>query len=144
MNSITSGTASKPIHVTEQDKVRLQKLISAAQRENDFRDDLSSLSAELVRATVVDSAKIPKDVVTMNTRVTLIDLDTSERLTFVLVFPEYANPDEGRFSILAPIGSGVLGYRTGDEFEWEVPAGKRRFKVARVSRQPEASGRTRP
>lgn len=138
MKESTTIASSKPIHITEHNKFRLEKLIIAAQRDFDFRDDLSSLSAELARATIIDSGKIPKNVVTMNSQVTLIDLDTAERLTFFLVFPENADPEEGRFSVLAPIGTGVLGYRTGDEFEWDVPAGKRRFKIAKVTYQPGA------
>jgi regulator of nucleoside diphosphate kinase len=57
-----------------------------------------------------------------------------------LVFPENADLKQGKVSILAPIGTAMLGYEVGDIFEWDVPAGKRRLKVKRIIYQPEASG----
>lgn len=138
MSSTTKTNGDLPIRITEQDKTRLQKLIATMRREKDLRDDLTALSVELDRAIVVEPEKIPSDVVTMNSQVAIIDLDTSERLIFTLVFPEDADADQNKVSVLAPIGSGMLGYHAGDEFEWGVPAGKRRFKIAEVTYQPEA------
>lgn len=126
------------ICVTNQDKARLKILIDANERERVQRDDLSALAYELDRATVVEPEVIPRNTVTMNSRVSVVDLDTSERFAFTLVFPKDADQDAKKISVLAPLGSGMLGYRTGDEFEWNVPAGKRRLKIARVSYQPEA------
>ena len=76
----------------------------------------------------------------MNSRADIVDLDSGETVTFTLVFPADANADEGRISVLAPIGAGMLGYRVGDEFEWQVPQGMRRMKVTKVHYQPEAAG----
>ena len=92
------------------------------------------------RAVIVDPKKIPSDVITMNSRAELRDLDTEETVVFTLVFPWEADVDLGKISILAPIGSGMLGYRVGDEFEWKVPEGVRRMKVMKVYYQPEAAG----
>ena len=127
-----------PIYITEQDKNRLQSMIQKYLRGKDQREDLTTLSAELNRAVTVDADQIPPNVVTMNSKISIVDLDTSEKLSFTLVFPEDAEPDDNKFSVLAPIGSGVLGYRVEDEFEWEVPAGIRRFKITKISYQPEA------
>ena len=74
----------------------------------------------------------------MNSRAELIDLDSGERMEFTLVFPSDANIEAGKISALAPLGTAMLGYRVGDEFEWHVPYGTRRFKVNRVYFQPEA------
>ena len=76
----------------------------------------------------------------MNSTVVLTDLDTREEETYTLVYPENADTAQGKVSILAPIGTAMLGYRVGDVFEWEVPAGKRRLKVEKIVYQPEASG----
>jgi regulator of nucleoside diphosphate kinase len=92
------------------------------------------------RAVIVDPREVPPDLVTMNSCADILDLDSGETVTFTLVFPSEADVDEGKISILAPIGSGMLGYRVGDEFEWQVPAGIRRMRVTRVSYQPEAAG----
>ncbi len=76
----------------------------------------------------------------MNSKVEILDLDTQETMTYALVFPRDANIDEGRISILAPLGTAILGYRVGDEFEWEMPNGQRRLKIVKIPYQPEAAG----
>lgn len=136
-------TQSVPIHITEQDKSRLENMIGTILRNGKQRDDLSSLIAELDRATVVPARSISRNVVTMNSEVSIIDADTSERLKFTLVFPEDADAENDKVSILSPIGSGMLGYKVGDEVEWAVPAGIRRFKIAKVDHQPEAVSHSR-
>lgn len=131
----------KNIHITELDRQRLIDLIMDAQSKG-YRGSvyLEKLRGELARAEIVLPQEIPADVITMNSKVVLIDLDTQEEEIYTLVYPENANTTEGRVSILAPIGTAMLGYRVGDVFEWEVPAGKRRLKVDKILYQPEASG----
>ncbi|MGC9336382.1 MAG: GreA/GreB family elongation factor, partial [Anaerolineae bacterium] len=60
--------------------------------------------------------------------------------TYMLVFPRDADIDQAKISILAPIGTAMLGYRVGDVFTWEVPEGTRRLRVKEILYQPEASG----
>lgn len=48
--------------------------------------------------------------------------------------------DEDRISVLAPLGTALLGYRAGDTVEWDVPAGRRRYRIVKVVHQPEAAG----
>ena len=131
----------RPICVTSQDRQRLDDLLAEA-AVSDFRarGDLNGLAEELHRAVVVDSKDVPSDVITMNSRADMVDLESGETVTFTLVFPSEANIEEEKISVLAPIGAGMLGYRVGDEFEWNVPAGVRRMKVLRVHYQPEAAG----
>jgi len=66
------------------------------------------------------------------------DLDSGERMEFTVVFPDEADPAEGRISVLAPVGAGMLGYRVGDTFERRAPDGMRRLRVVEVTYQPEA------
>jgi len=94
----------------------------------------------LRRAVIVDPKDVFNDVITMNSRAEMRDLETGETVAFTLVFPSEANIDEEKISVLAPIGAGMLGYRVGDEFEWSVPGGLRRMKVMKVEYQPEAAG----
>ena len=131
----------KNIHITELDRKRLIDLITNAQ-SGEYRGSiyLEKLRGELNRASIVLPQEIPGDVITMNSKVALLDLDIQEQETYTLVYPENANSAEGRISILAPIGTAMLGYRVGDVFEWEVPAGKRRLKVDKILYQPEAAG----
>jgi regulator of nucleoside diphosphate kinase len=69
----------------------------------------------------------------------LIDLDTDEEEIFILVFPKDAEHTLGKISVLAPIGTAMLGHRVDDIFDWDVPSGKRKLKVKEILYQPEAS-----
>lgn len=101
---------------------------------------LKRLRHELNRAKIVKPEEIPGDVITMNSTVRLQDQETMEEEVYTLVFPENADVKNGKVSILAPIGTAMLGYRVGDTFEWEVPAGTRKLLVKAILFQPEASG----
>lgn len=133
--------SEKQIYVTELDLKRLKNLIDDAQ-SGEYRGSvyLERLREELERASVVPSREIPESVITMNSTVRLIDLETGEPETYTLVYPEDADLSAGKVSILAPVGTAMLGYAVGDVFEWEVPAGTRRLKVDAILYQPESSG----
>ena len=130
----------RDIFITEFDLERLNKLIAEERANGREKAYLSDLEEELGRATVVESKDIPADVITMNSKVNLKDLDTGEEMTFSLVFPQDADIDQGRISILAPIGTGMLGYEVGDILEWKVPAGLRKLEILEILYQPEAAG----
>ena len=105
------------------------------------RAEKMSLRGELERAEIVAPHEVPPDVITMNSRAELLDLDTNEHMEFTLVFPDEANIEEGKISVLAPLGTAMLGYGVGDEFEWTVPYGSRRLRVMKIHFQPEASAK---
>jgi len=133
--------SSKPIQITEFDLERLKKLLFEA-RYNEYRKSqyLEKLQMEIDRAHVVSPKDIPGDVITMNSTVSLVDLETGEEEVYTLVFPEDADLGQRKISVLAPIGTAMLGYEVGDVFEWDVPAGKRNLRVEKIIYQPEASG----
>lgn len=133
--------SGKPIQITRFDLERLNKLINEA-KFTEYRKSpyLEKLQLELDRAEVVSPQEVPSDVITMNSTVCLLDLDTGEEEIYTLVFPEDAELSQGKISVLAPIGTAMLGYEVGDVFEWEVPAGKRNLRVKKILYQPEASG----
>lgn len=130
------NTVKRTIYITRADMTRLRSLLTSAKNG---RDDLTSLRSELDHAHVVEPVDIPGDVITMNSQARLRDLETREMMTFTLVFPENASIEHDRISVLAPIGTAMLGQREGEEFEWEVPAGRVRLKVVKVLYQPEAA-----
>jgi regulator of nucleoside diphosphate kinase len=119
---------------------RLRKLLPDTRRTPGVPTDLQALADELDRAEVIAAKDVPADVITMNSRVRLLDLDTGEEETYTLVFPDDADINRNRISVLAPVGTGMLGYGVGDVIEWQVPGGIRRLKVASVLYQPEAAG----
>jgi regulator of nucleoside diphosphate kinase len=139
-NDAGTIAAKHAIHITSRDKRLLENMVAEADALRAApRAELKALAEELQRAVVVDPRDVPGDVITMNSRAEMLDLDTGETVTFTLVFPSQANIDEEKISVLAPIGAGMLGYRVGDEFEWQVPDGVRRMRVTQIHYQPEAA-----
>ena len=130
-----------PIYITSQDRQRLENLLMEVETSAPRKHgDLKALTEELHRAVIVDPRDVFSDVITMNSRAKMRDLESGETLAFTLVFPSEANIDEEKISVLAPIGAGMLGYRVGDEFEWNVPDVLRRMTVTKIEYQPEAAG----
>lgn len=121
-----------PIYVSRDDYSKLRLLIATALYSN-ASTALAKLRNELDRAAVIDPAAFPKDVVTMNSSVEFEDLGTSEIEEYTITFPEKADIDRNRISILAPIGTALIGCRVGDLVKWSTPGGIRKLKVRRVS-----------
>ncbi len=103
----------------------------------DPRENLDLLEIELEKCHVVAMENMPEDVVTMNSRVHLKNLDTEEDLTCTLVFPEQADLEHNHISIFAPLGMAILGRRIGETFEWVVPNGARHYRITEIFYQPE-------
>ncbi|HOM60744.1 MAG TPA: nucleoside diphosphate kinase regulator [Anaerohalosphaeraceae bacterium] len=131
----------RTLYITRFDKERLEELMGVARSfGGSSRADLQGLEEEMKRAHIVSPQEIPSDVVTMNSQVLLCDIDTLETMTYTLVFPKDADIDSGAISVLAPVGTAILGYRQGDIVEWPVPSGIRRLRIEKVLYQPEAAG----
>ncbi|MBP7637550.1 MAG: nucleoside diphosphate kinase regulator [Kiritimatiellae bacterium] len=131
----------RKLYVTQNDFERLQELLEGGGAVlNRDRKDLSALAEELKQATIVTPDSLPANVVTMNTRLRLMDLDTRQPFEMTVVFPQDADVDTGKVSIISPVGTAVLGYAEGDTIEWSVPAGTRRLQIEKILYQPEAAG----
>lgn len=132
-----SNTA--PIIVSSLDMERLEQLVELPAYRNFIGAD--ALRTELLRASVVDPDKIPSDVVTMNSTALVEDEDSKEAHELTLVYPREADGSPGKVSVLAPVGSAMLGLRIGQSIEWQVPGGRRlRLRVQAIRYQPESSG----
>lgn len=91
------------------------------------------LAEELSRATVLPEERMPRTVVRMNSRVTYVDEQSGQRREVVLVYPEDADPSNGKISILAPVGTALLGLEEGQTIDWPFPNGTtRRLRVERT------------
>lgn len=134
--------SQKTLSFTESDLAKLRKLVAKEREAGKTADEkyLAALESELDKGKVVKSEDIPSDIITMNSEVHLRDLKTQEERVYRLVFPEYADASLGKVSILAPIGTALLGYGVGDVIEWEVPAGVSKLEVIKILYQPEAAG----
>jgi regulator of nucleoside diphosphate kinase len=129
------------ITITTLDRMRLGTLVERHDQNQIERRYLESLLHELERAQPVDPEEVPADVVTMNSTVRLRDEVTGEMETYTLTYPDRANIAENRISVLAPMGTALLGARVGDGVEWDAPAGKVNFHIEEMLFQPEAVGR---
>jgi regulator of nucleoside diphosphate kinase len=90
-----------------------------------------ALAEELSRATVVPLERMPRNVVRMHSRVTYLDERSGERREVELVFPDEADLASGKVSVLAPVGSALLGLQAGQSIDWPFPdGGMRRLRVA--------------
>ncbi len=123
------------IIITEQDLARLLPVL-------DHFDSPAAeqLEAELQRAIRVEQRSTPPDVVTMNSEVVYEDHTSGARRTVRVVYPKDADASRGWVSVLAPIGSALLGLRVGQQIVWNVPSGPRRISVVEIRYQPEANG----
>jgi regulator of nucleoside diphosphate kinase len=131
----------RTIVITQADRDRLMGLIQRMEKNKSGETEyLTNLREELEKATIVDPHEVLADVITMNSTVRLRDLDDDEIMEVTLVYPHEADADENRVSVLAPVGTAIIGYQKGDIVEWPVPAGIIRLKVEEVIYQPERAG----
>jgi len=134
----------RPIVVTRPDLQRLRLLIETARQRRRWEEvHLLALAEELEDAQVVEPEKVPPDVVTMRSRVRVRDMVSGDLATYTLSYPVEADFEAGKLSVLAPIGTALLGYREGDVIEWPVPGGVRVLKIEKLMHQPEAAARPR-
>jgi regulator of nucleoside diphosphate kinase len=110
----------------------LRGLLAAGATTRYDQEHLQDLGVELDRALVLAPGEMPANVVTMHAMVRVLDLQSGERQEVVLVSPAEADVKARRISVLAPLGTALLGYREGDEVEWLMPGGLRRLRIERV------------
>jgi regulator of nucleoside diphosphate kinase len=125
--------------ISSLDALRLRNLLETLPR-NAFpgREDLE---AEIERADLVDPKSVPPTVVTMNSTVRFRVESSSDEFELTLVYPSDVKEDGSTISILAPVGSALLGLSQGDEIEWPKPGGGVvRVRIEEVTYQPERSG----
>ena len=127
------------IYITRDDKKQLLRILPRLDPEYADREDLTLLAEEIERAMEVEPGDVPADVVTLSSTARVTDLESNATMDYTIVLPGEANYEAGKISVLAPLGTALLGYRVGDEIEWEVPRGVRRLRIDAVLFQPEAA-----
>lgn len=133
-------TQERRIIVTETDLSRLQRVLDL-HGEGRNAELAEMLEQELSRAEVMSPQEVPADVVTMNSTVVFEDEETGSRREVTLCYPQDARSDEGRISVLAPVGSALIGLSVGQSIQWPVPGGRTRtLRIVAVPYQPEAAG----
>ena len=142
-----------PLLMSSLDAQRLRNMLDSG--AHDHMLGVDALSDEVDRATIVEPQQVPPDVVTMNSTVRFINDATKQEFQLKLVYPEdvatrlAGEPtklaqDEAPVqvvSVLAPVGSALLGLTVGQSIDWQIPGGKRlQLRILQVLRQPEAEG----
>lgn len=129
------------LYISRVDLSRLDALILRARRSADRDSEyLDNLEARLDVARSMSPADVPHDIVTMNTRVRLWHREQDAHVVYTLVFPENADANENKISVLAPLGAALLGARENDTIVWRTPEGEQRMTVEAILYQPESAG----
>jgi len=131
---------SKCVFIPLPDKRRLQELLlNHMRRESESSPQLSALDEKLKNAAVIEDGQVPPDLVTMNS-VVLLSINGIPETPYTLVYPQDADFRRQKISVLAPIGTAVLGLREGDAVECEVPGGIVCISVRKVIERANAAG----
>lgn len=136
---MTPQTLSRPkIVVSTLDAERIEQLLDGLPRNAAIKDELE---AELLRADVVEPTEIPANVVTMNSTVRFKVASSPEEFELTLVYPKDLDASGKKISILAPIGSALLGLSQGDQIQWPTPdGGVQQVTIQEITYQPERNG----
>jgi transcription elongation factor GreA len=102
---------------------------AALERQTYVRARIGQLRQRLSELNAFNLAAVPRDRVGIGSKITLLNLDTDEELTYELVFPEVADLEAGWISIASPIGQGLVGRAPGDEVHVRIPSGEKRFEI---------------
>lgn len=135
----THGGQPPSITVSSRDLARLEALLESPALSR--HPAAIALSDELGRAQILPPEQMPADVVTMHSRVDCVDELQGGNHSLTLVYPHEADAERQRVSVLAPVGSALLGLSLGQCIDWDAPQGRQlRLRVTAIHYQPEAAG----
>ncbi len=124
------------IYVTKKDLQRIMHILSFQNAE-----DFENLEMELERAKIISDEEVPPDLITMNSKVKFLNVQDNKEMTITIVYPSDANFIDGKVSILASLGSALIGLKVGQQIDWEFPNGKiKTLLIKEILYQPEANG----
>ena len=82
---------------------------------------------------VIDTSALPKDRVSLLSRVEFTNLSSNVRMTYTIVSESEANLREGKISITTPIAQGLLNHKVGDEVEIKIPRGTIHLRIDKIT-----------
>jgi transcription elongation factor GreA len=134
----------------KRERVRLADVIEEARLQGDLSENaeydaakekqghlnarINDLESKLAQVRIIEDENIPSDKVYIGAVVTLMDLDTTEEMTYMLVSPEEANYEEDKISMTSPIGKALMGHAEGEELSIDVPAGTLNYQILKIER----------
>jgi transcription elongation factor GreA len=150
---LTKGGYQKLYDELEHQKVQRVKIsrdIEAARLQGDISENaeydaakdaqahnaarISELENNLAKVRIIENEDIPSDKVYIGAIVSLVDLESKEKLKYMLVSPQEADYEENKLSIFSPVGKGLMGKAPKEELEIKVPAGVLRYKITKIER----------
>ncbi len=134
----------------EKEVVVVRKEVAEAREQGDLKENgayiygrerlgflegqIGELKGKINRSDIVDCTKVECDKALFGTVVSLLDLDTQEKVTYQLLGPDDADIDEGSISIQSPVGEAILGLSVGDKVSVTIPRGERNFEVLDIAK----------
>lgn len=134
MATATLNPATTPVIITRTDYEILNSYVKNLHgMQVNERENFSKLSGELKKAQIVEDDSMPADIVRLGSTVVIKDLVTKRDMTVTIVLPSKADIKQKKVSVLAPIGTALIGFRKGQTVSWNVPSGKKDFKIVDVN-----------
>ena len=136
MATATLNPATTPVIITRTDYEILNSYVKNLHgMQVNERENFSKLSGELKKAQIVEDDSMPADIVRLGSTVVIKDLITRRDMTVTIVLPSKADIKQKKVSVLAPVGTALIGFRKGQTVSWNVPSGKKDFKIVDVNNE---------
>ena len=136
METATLNPATTPVILARTDFEILNSYVKNLHgMQVNERENFSKLSGELKKAQIVEDDSMPADIVRLGSTVVIKDLVTRRDMTVTIVLPSKADIKQKKVSVLAPVGTALIGFRKGQTVSWNVPSGKKDFKIVDVNNE---------
>jgi regulator of nucleoside diphosphate kinase len=133
MATATLSEAAAPVILLRNDFEILDAYVKNVHRmQVDEKENYNKLSMELKKAQIVDVESFPSDTVRLDSMVVIRDLLTGREMSITIVLPQKADIKQKKVSVLAPVGTALIGFRKGQKVSWQVPSGKKDFMIMEV------------
>ncbi len=124
---------TNPILLREDDyETLINYLKNGRYANNADANNKRDLQAEIKKATRVSKELFPNDVVRLNSKIKIRDIHRNNVMELVLVMPDEADIKQKKISVMAPVGTALIGFKKGENVNWHVPAGERTFAILDV------------
>ena len=122
-------------------RIDYQRLKNFMQKKGQvyIKHDLENLDVVLKTAELINPEIIPSDVVTMNSKIRIKDIELDEDYICTLNYPGQTYLSEENCSILTPMGTALLGSRVGELIRCDMTHNSITMRVEEILYQPEAA-----
>ncbi len=105
---------------------------AARDRQSFIEGRVGELEDKIARAEVIDVSKLSGKTIKFGAKVTLIDQDTDEKLTYQIVGQDEADVKRGRLAITSPLARALIGKNSGETVEVNTPKGEKAYEIRRI------------